>query len=104
MITANNKVTQMINASARQIGARVELYKGSPSVDAFNETLIEVYNHSDALQDFTIERTGEESKFFGFGICQRLDFNLLDKERLINIEKDSIVEVAFGVDTDYIYP
>lgn len=104
MIAADNKVTQMINASARKIDARVELYEGSPSVDAFNETLISEYNNSDALKDFTIERTGEESKFFGFGICQRLDFNLLDKDRLINIEKDNIVEVAFGVNDDYTYP
>ncbi len=104
MIAAENKVTQMINASARKIGARVELYEGSPTVDDFTETLISVYNPSDSLKEFTIERMGEQSKFFGFGVCQRLDVTLMDKDREINIEKDNILEVAFGVDTSYTYP
>lgn len=104
MITADNKVIEMINASARKIDARVELYEGSLSVDEFNHTLVEVYNSSDALKEFSVERIGEESKFFGFGICQRLNVILIDKDRVIDIPQNSILEVAFGAEDDYTYP
>ena len=104
MIVANNNIIQMINASARKIDARVELYESSPSVDEYNKTLIRVFSNSDALKDFSVERVGEQSKFFGFGICQKLTVNLIDKERTINVGKDNIIEVAFGVDGEYTYP
>ena len=38
MIVANSNIIQMINASARKIDARVELYESSPSVDEYNKT------------------------------------------------------------------
>jgi hypothetical protein len=104
MITAENKVREMINASARIIDARVELYEGSPTVDAFNETLLDVYQKDDHVKEIKIERVGEQSKFFGFGICQKLSVTLTDKDREINIEKDHILESAFGVDGEYTYP
>lgn len=104
MIAASNNVTQMIKASARKIDARVELYEGSPSVDEYNKTLIQIFNCSDALKSFTVDRVGEQSKFFGVGVCQKLTVVLLDKERTINIEKDSIIEVAFGANDEYTYP
>ena len=104
MIVTNSNITQMINASARKIDARVELYEGSTSVDGYNKTLITVFNSNDALKDFSVERIGEQSKFFGFGICQKLSVTLLDKDRTINVEKDNIMEVAFGVDGEYTYP
>lgn len=104
MIVANSNIIQMINASARKIDARVELYESSPSVDEYNKTLISVFNNSDALKDFSVERIGEQSKFFGFGISQKLSVTLLDKDRTINVAKDNIIEVAFGVDGEYTYP
>lgn len=104
MIVASSNIIQMINASARKIDARVELYEGSTSVENYNKTLINIFNSSDALKDFSIERIGEQSKFFGFGICQKLSVTLLDKDRAINVEKDNIMEVAFGVDGEYTYP
>ncbi len=104
MIAADSKVRQMINASARMIDARVELYEGSPTVDAFNETLLNVFQKSDHVKEFSIERIGEQSKFFGFGICQKLAVTLMDKDREIDIEKDQILEVAYGVDSEFTYP
>lgn len=43
------------------------------------------YSYTDALKSFSVERIGEESKFFGFGICQKMKMNLLDKTRAIDI-------------------
>ena len=65
----------------RSIVARVELYNGS--------TLANIYTAQDALKSFSVERVGEESKFFGFGICQKANIHLIDKDRLINITTEN---------------
>jgi hypothetical protein len=85
----------MLEAPARQINARVELFEGS--------TLLNTFTYDGALQNFTIDRIGEESKFFGYGICQKLTVKLRDRERAINIVKGQGLEVVFGVDCDYLY-
>lgn len=95
MIIAESCYTEMIDSPAREIKARVELYDGS--------TLLETYEHSDALINFTIDRIGESSKFFGYGICQKLTVNLLDKDRVINIVKGNRMEVVVGVGCEYLY-
>lgn len=64
------------NSPVRTINAKLELYE--------NGAIADVYNKYYALKEFTIERIGE-SKFFGFGICQRLNVHLVDKDRNIYI-------------------
>ena len=86
----------MLDSPVRKICARVELYSGS--------TLLQIFKHTDALKSFSIERVGEESKFFGFGICHRLNVHLLDPERAINITTANTLEVECGVNCDFIYP
>lgn len=71
--------TNVFNSPVRNISARVELYKGSALADTFTPSY--------GIKNFSIERVGEESKFFGFGICQEIKLELVDKDRLINIEK-----------------
>ena len=95
MITAGASIVNMINAPARQIRARVELYNGS--------TLTQIFSYADALKEFTIERVGDESKFVGFGVCQKLVVKLIDINRQIEITDANTLEVAFGVESDYIY-
>lgn len=95
MIIAESCYQEMIDAPARSIRARVELFDGS--------TLLDTFTYDGALQSFTVERTGELSKFFGFGICQKLTVNLRDKDRLINIEKGQGLEVVVGVGCEYLY-
>ena len=46
------------------------------------EALVNTFNYTDALQEFTVDRVGE-NKFFGFGICQKANIKLRDKERVI---------------------
>jgi hypothetical protein len=95
MINTDVIFSTMVNSPVRQIKARVELYEGS--------ALLDVFKHSGALQSFSIERVGEESKFFGFGICQKLTVKLLDRERKINNTTKNSLEAVFGVGSDYIY-
>lgn len=63
----------------RTVDARVELYEGAALADTYTKYY--------ALKSLTIERVGE-SKFFGFGICQKANLHLVDKDRLINITTD----------------
>lgn len=83
-----------LKSPIQQIRARVEIHKGS--------TLEKICNCGEELSDFTIERIGE-NKFFGFGICQKLKTNFLDESAALGLTKDNFLEVAFGVDTDFLY-
>lgn len=73
----------------RYVSAQVELYNGS--------TLIETYNQYYKLRELTIERVAEEGKFFGFGICQRLNVHLEDMQRWLDISTANSMKVGFSV-------
>lgn len=94
MIQTYDTFQQMINSPVRQIKARVELYEGS--------TLLNTFSHNDRLISFEVQRAGE-GKFFGFGICQRLNVKLIDTNRELNITTANIMEVVMGVENDYDY-
>ena len=96
MISAKPCFMQMINSVSRDFEARVELLDGS--------TVLNTFTYDGALQSFTIERTGDESSFFGFGICKKLTLKLRDKERNINITKGQRLDVSMAVESDYLYP
>lgn len=96
MINAKPSFGQMINSVSRQFEARVELLNGS--------TILNTFTYDGALQSFSIEQIGNESNFFGFGICKKLTLKLRDKERAINITKGQKLDIAMGVGSDYLYP
>ena len=105
MITIDTKVSDMLNKPARRISARVEQYECSAlQDDGYNRMLVNTFSNSGALKDFKVERVGEDGKFFGFGICQKLTVQLIDPDRAIDMRKDQVLEIAFGVDDDYTYP
>lgn len=68
--------TSVWNSPVRTVSARVELFEGS--------TLASSHTNNDAIKEFTIQRIGDESKFFGFGVCQRLNLHLVDTNRELN--------------------
>ena len=95
MIITDNIFNDMFNSVAREFKGRVELLEGS--------TLLQVFKHDDALQGFTIEKAGDNTKFFGYGICQKATVKLRDKDRAINIQKGQVLQIAHGVEEDYLY-
>ena len=97
MITADSSFLDMISSPVRYLKARVELYENS------NSTLLDTFYYTDRLKSLTIERVGEESKFFGFGVCQKPNRKLLDANRELNITTANNFEVVFGIDCNYIY-
>lgn len=85
--------TNNYNSPVRLVGAKVELWEGS--------TLADTYNQYYGIKEFSIERIGE-SKFFGFGICQRLNIHLIDIERYIHITTADSMKVFLSTGGDYI--
>lgn len=84
------------SSSINAVKAKVEILNGS--------TFVKTCTCSNHLQDFTVNRVGEENKFFGFGICQELKLTLIDLERELNIEKGFKIKVAYGDGTNFDYP
>lgn len=95
MILVDELFSNCINAPVRRIKGRVELYEGS--------TLLNTFCSTDKLKSFTIERTGEETKFFGYGICQKLTVHLVDKNREVVIAPTNTLEALMGTQCYYAY-
>lgn len=95
MINAESLFLECINSPVRSIKGRVELYNGS--------TLLNIFKSTDRLVSFSVERVAEEGKFFGFGICQKLNVKLIDTNRELNISTANTLEAVFGVGSDYLY-
>lgn len=69
------------NSPVRSVKGKVELYDSS--------TKLATFTYRDRLKSFTVERYGEDSKFFGFGICQKINIKLIDKDRELDITTDN---------------
>lgn len=95
MINANSSYNEMFNSVAREFVGRVELLSGS--------TLSKIFTHDGALQSFTIEKSGANDKFFGYGICQKATVKLRDKSRFYRISKGQGLQISHGIKNDYIY-
>lgn len=95
MIITNSIYENMFNSAAREFVGRVELLEGS--------TLLDIFEHNGALQSFTVERIGDNTRFFGYGVCQQITVKLRDKDRAINIQKGQRLQAAFGIGKDYLY-
>lgn len=50
----------------------------------------------DFLSDFKVTREGDNSKFFGFGICHKLDMDIIDIERALDVTKGNTAEIGLG--------
>lgn len=86
-------INELLTSPRRTVKGRVALYVGA--------TLTNTFDHDDALQSITVERMGEQGKFFGFGVCQKVKVVLRDKDRQINIVKGNELEISFNADTDF---
>lgn len=95
MITTKPIYEEMFNSAVREFVGRVEHLDGS--------TLLNIFSHNDALISFTVERTSDNAKMFGYGISQMLTVKLRDKERAIDIQKGQRLQAAYGIGNDYVY-
>ena len=101
MIYIPDTHAQKINSPVRRILAKVELLNSS-------STNVNTFKYNDSLVSFSIDRVGEEGKFFGFGICQKINVKLRDMKRALNITTDNYIKISLtalaDTDENYIYP
>lgn len=81
----------------RKVNAKAEFY--------LNSALVATYTNADRIISFDIQRVGEDSKFFGFGVCQRLNLKLIDKERQLNYTTSHYISITIeNSDTTATFP
>lgn len=93
MIETTQTSLDALVSPSREIKAKIDLFDGTTKKATFTG--------SDNIKKFQIERAGEEGKFFGFGISQKLELELLDKNRELNIVKGNTFDVYLTADTTY---
>ena len=91
MLTTSNAYKTAITASKRSIKAKAELYNGS--------ALAATYTQNDFIKSIDIERVGEDSKFFGFGVSHKMNIKLIDVNREKDISTANNFIVNIGLDT-----
>ena len=88
--------SDILNSSTGIMNAKVEFYNGS--------TLVKTCTCSDYLQDFNVSRVGDNSKFFGFGVCQKLSVKLIDMWRDLSIVSGNTVEISYVIGENELKP
>ena len=77
VIPNNSAVNTAMTSPVRKIDLDVALYDGATFVVRLEPDTV--------LQELTIERVGEDSKFFGFGICQKINVKAIDVDKELDI-------------------
>lgn len=93
MIETTQTALDALVSPSREIKAKIDLFDGTTKKATFTG--------SDNIKKFQIERAGEEGKFFGFGVGQKLELELLDKNRELNIVKGNTFDIYLTADTTY---
>ena len=93
MIETTQTSLDALVSPSREIKAKIDFFDGTTKKATFTG--------SDKIKKFQIERAGEEGKFFGFGVSQKLELELLDKDRELNIVKGNTFDVYLTADTTY---
>ena len=99
MLTVSDKFIDTTNALVR-----------NPIVKVTNGEA--VYTHNDAIKSIEIQRIGDSSKFWGYGICQRLHINSIQitdessfsANDLVNVELGFIVDKTTGEEEYISFP
>ena len=91
----NERHLAELNSPIQKIQSRVELHNGS--------TLEKICTCNNYVSNFSIERVGE-GKFFGYGICHKLNINFIDPNRDLNLTNIDSLEVTLGVNGEFVYP
>lgn len=93
-----NKTQQMPKGLSRQIKAKVEFFNNSALADTFYSNTI--------LKSVVIDRQGDESKFFGYGISQKAVITLIDLNRELDVAAYDSFKVYFDGGSGYVsaYP
>lgn len=82
----HSTLNTLFSSPSRVIKGKVEL----------SSSTIAATLYSDRIKSITIERTGENNKFFGFGVSHKLKVKLADRDRALAIGTDATLRAAIG--------
>lgn len=91
----NQNATEELKKDVRAIGAHVAQHRGT--------TLVNTYTHSGAIKSFEVQRTGA-GRFFGYGICARLNIKLVDIAREIDIQAGDALTITYDANNSAVTP
>ena len=95
MISNNKDYIASYTTPVRTVGALAYLKEGSSNID--------MWESEKEIISLNYERIGNGSKFYGYGICQRLNIKIRDTERAINPTTSQYIKLLFGTDKGYTY-
>lgn len=93
MLTTDTALINAYTNPVRQINAKAAFYN--------NAALIASISNQTALKSITLERTGDTSKFYGFGVCHKANINVIDVDRAMTITAGNnvLLDISSGTDT-----
>lgn len=95
MLDVSEQFKQAMVSPVRRFRAEVALQE-----DSENPGNLSVYTHEDRIKSIEIQRVGDNSKFFGFGVSQRLSLKMVDlADELYAVSKSSI-KVKIGTELE----
>lgn len=92
MLTVSNAFKEAMVAPVRRFEAAATFHLNEDNPEEITE-----FTHEDKIKTIEIQRVGDNSKFYGFGICQRLNIHLVDLEDAIAPLSNSAINVAMGI-------
>ena len=92
MLQVSQEFKEAMVSPVRTFGAEADVH-----INADNVSEITTFTHEDAIKTIEIQRVGDNSKFFGFGICQRLNMHIVDLEDNKAPLAGSNVKVRLGI-------
>lgn len=100
MISTSSNVGELISSPTRQISANVIAYDGETG------QYLASWTNGSVLKSIQVERVGENSKFFGFGVCQKANIKIIDpKSVIVGSFSGKYFKIAFKFkNTEYVYP
>lgn len=106
MLEISQATQDIINSPVREIKARVELYTstGIETEEEAGSTLANTFTHDGALKEFKVDRVGDESKFFGFGVFQKINVKIIDVNKELDIKTSDYLKVVYTVGEEELTP
>lgn len=88
--------------------AQTELYKPIRHINAMvalhnGATLLNTFTQADALKSFEVSRVGA-GRFFGYGVCARLNVKLIDPNRSINVSAGNTIVITLIAGSSAVTP
>ena len=83
MLNINESLQLQLNSPVRTIGAVVDISGRT-------------FTNNTELKNFTVDRLGEDSKFFGFGVCQKANVHIRDMDRQVTTTTSDSVRIGFN--------